>query len=127
MMVKVAVLLVPPGVVTVSVRAPGMALDPMVSGTVTQVELAEVTLPTVTPVPEMATLISGVKFAPLMVTLKVLASPPVAGLALAKVGAGGAVMEKATAELVMADGEPGMETCNSCCPIDPLRPRTATI
>ena len=82
----------PPGVVIVNMRALGAALPAMVNGTVTHVALADVILPTATPLPEMATLIPGVKFAPLMVTVMVLPGPPEAGLTFVIVGAPGEVM-----------------------------------
>jgi len=66
--VNVTVLLVPPGVVTLTVLAPSVALAVMVKVVVTVVEV-EVKAPAVTPLPpDTVTAVAPVRFVPVKVT-----------------------------------------------------------
>ena len=68
--VNVAVLLVPPGVVTVTVLAPSAAVAVMVKVVATVVEVT-VKAPAVTPVPDTVTAVAPVRFVPVKVTVPV--------------------------------------------------------
>src|SRR2546427_3335034 len=64
--VNVTVLLVPPGVVTLTVLAPSVAVAVMVKVVVTVVEV-EVKAPAVTPLPDTVTAVAPVRFVPVKV------------------------------------------------------------
>src|SRR6266566_6552587 len=68
--VNVTALLVPPGVVTVTVLAPTAAVAVMVKVVVTVVEVT-VKAPAVTPVPDTVTAVAPVRFVPVKVTVPV--------------------------------------------------------
>jgi hypothetical protein len=90
--VKVWVPLVPPAVVTVTVRALSVALDAMVKSAVMDVPLTTDTFATVTPLPLTATLAPVTKFVPVSVSLTVVPVTPVVALRLVRVGAGGSTV-----------------------------------
>src|SRR4051794_5345106 len=93
--VNVTALLVPPVVVTVTLRAPAAALAAMAKLAVTDVAV-EVTPVMVTPV--MALIVAPVRFVPASVTATVAPWLPAAGVMVVSVG--GAVTVKVTALLV---------------------------
>jgi len=89
----------PPGVVTVTVRVETVAPEVMVSEVVRIVPVGStVTLPTVTPVPETATVVPvAVKLAPVIVTGTVVFRTPVLGTIVDTVGAAGTTTVNVTA------------------------------
>lgn len=99
--VKGTVLLVPPGVVTVTVRAPSVAVADMVKVVVIVCGSPTTTALCVTPVPEIATVVAPeMKFVPVKVTWNDVARTPFGGAIEVNVGAGGTVTVKVTALLV---------------------------
>ena len=125
--VKTATLLVPAGVLIVTLRAPVLALVAMISWNVTKVGPACTILPTVTPVPEIAGTMSGVKFAPCTVTETVAPIAPLDGAIELVVGSGGMVMVNVTAALLSEVDEVLLATTKVCAPTDPPRPSTTEI
>jgi hypothetical protein len=88
--VNVSVLLVPPGVVTLTVLALAVAVAEIVNVVVTVVELTTVTVPTVTPGPDTATVVPiGPKFVPVKVTGTAAPCWPLLGATEASVGPAG--------------------------------------
>src|SRR5690349_19428384 len=81
--------LVPPLVVTVTLAGPGAALAAMVNVAVICAALTTITLLTVTPALETATVAPETKLAPVRVTGTVAPWLPLAGLAEVNVGGGG--------------------------------------
>ena len=95
------VLLVPPGVVTVTVRTLSVAPVEMVKVAVSDCGLPTVTALTPTPVPETAIVVPLlVKLVPVKVTCTVVPRTPVGGAIEANVGAGGTLTVKVTGLLV---------------------------
>jgi hypothetical protein len=86
--VKVTVLLVPPGVVTLTVLADTVALPEIVKRAVTVVALTTVTLLTVMPVPDTFTADVPVRFVPVKVTGTATPRPELAGEIDVSVGNG---------------------------------------
>lgn len=84
-------------------------------------------LPTVTPDPEMFTTISGVKFTPLMVTLRVLPGAPAAGVTPLVDATGGMVMLNLAGALVSAVADEPEAITIVCTPTVPPSPKTAPI
>jgi hypothetical protein len=87
--VNVTVLLVPPGVVTLTVLAERAAVAEIVKFAVTEVSLTTVMAPTVMPVPDTLIADVPVRFVPVRVTATVLPRCPVLGEIEVRVGAGG--------------------------------------
>src|SRR6266481_9755026 len=85
--VNVTVLLVPPGVVTLTVLAPSAAVAVMVKVAVTVVALDVMPL-TVTPAPDTLTAVAPVRFVPVSVTGTEVPRAPVVGAIAVSVGAG---------------------------------------
>src|SRR5579864_4959588 len=98
------VLLVPPGVVTLTLWAPSAAPAPILKVALICVVLMTVTPLTATPPPpppETATVVApAMKLVPVNVTATVVARTPVGGAIEVNVGAGGTVTVKVTALLV---------------------------
>jgi hypothetical protein len=91
LMVNVCAPLVPPAVVTVTVRAPSVAAASMTKLAVSDVALVTLTLPTVTPPPLTVTVVApATKFAPVSVSLTVAPVTPLAELTPVSVGTVGA-------------------------------------
>src|SRR3954468_17125078 len=88
---KVAGLLVPPGVVTVTFRSPAMANESIDNVAVTLVALATLIAAAVTPVPLIATAAPLVKLFPVSVTFTDVPMRPVEGAIEFKVGAAGRI------------------------------------
>ena len=86
-------LLVPPGVVMLTVLAVSAAVDEMVKVAVALVGLVTERPLTVTPVPETVTLLAPVRLVPVKVTVTLVPWRPVVGAIVVKVGAGGATTE----------------------------------
>src|SRR5256885_14260125 len=86
--VNVTVLLVPPGVVTLTVLAPSAAVAVMVKVVVTVVGVT-VKAPAVTPVPDTVTAVAPVRFVPVKVTVPVVPRARDEGAIEVSVGAGG--------------------------------------
>ena len=101
--VIVTVLLVPPGVVTLTVLAPSAAVAVMVKVVVTVVEVT-VKAPAVTPVPDTFTAVAPVRFVPVSVTGTEVPRAPVVGAIAVSVGAG--VIVPATNSTAPASTEP---------------------
>ncbi|HTE47192.1 MAG TPA: hypothetical protein VK636_18225 [Gemmatimonadaceae bacterium] len=89
---KFCAVLVPPAVVTVTLRAPAVAAAPMTRLVVSDVALATVTVPTVTPVPDTATVAPETKLVPVSVTGTVAPTVPLDGAMVVSVGAGGLIV-----------------------------------
>src|SRR5579884_2053898 len=103
LMVKVCVPLVPPAVVTDTVRAPSEAPDAITRSAVSEVALATLTFVAVMLVPLTATVVAPLtKLVPVRVTVCVVPCTPVAGATLVNVGVGGFTV-KVCAPLVPAD------------------------
>jgi len=85
-MVKVIALLVPPGVVTVTVRTPAAAFASTANVAVIDVALVTATLLMATPVPLTVIVAAEVKFAPVSVTATLDPAAPAAGPMLESVG-----------------------------------------
>src|SRR5256885_10915805 len=83
--VNVTVLLVPPGVVTLTVLAPSAAVPVMVKVVVTVVEV-RVKAPALTPVPDMVAAVAPVRFVPVKVTGTVVPRAPDVGAIEVSVG-----------------------------------------
>jgi hypothetical protein len=98
--VKVTVLLVPPGVVTLTVLALSVAPAVMVKFAVTVVEFTTVMPPAVTPVPDTVTADVPVRFVPVKVTGTLVPLMPVLGAIEVSVGVGGAVTVNTTLPVV---------------------------
>lgn len=95
---KASAPLVPPAVVTVTLRAPAAAPLAIVNVVVSDVVLAVVTVPTVTPTPSTLTVVApAAKFVPVRVTLAALPAVPVDGEIPERVG---------------ATGDPGADVCD---------------
>jgi len=94
--VNVTVLLVPPGVVTLTVLAPSAAVAVIVKVAVTVVALDVMPL-TVTPVPDTLTAVAPVRFVPVSVTGTEVPRAPVVGTIAVSVGAGVIVPANSTA------------------------------
>ena len=108
---KVCVPLVPPAVVTVTVRAPkanGDHIDHKLA--ISDVALITVTLVTLTSPPTTATVVaSTIKLVPVSVTATVVPRKPSFGETLVNVGAGGRVIVKVCPPLVPS----GRRDCHS--------------
>lgn len=102
--VKLWVPLVPPDVVTLTVRAPRVAPEAIVKSAVIDVALTTAMLATVTPVPLTAIVAPETKFVPVSVTLGAVPVTPTAGLIPVSVGAGGRTVS-VTAALTPPDVE----------------------
>jgi hypothetical protein len=88
--VNISVLLVPPGVVTLTVLALAVAVAEIVNVVVTVVELTTVTVPTVTPGPDTATVVPiAPKFVPVKVTGTAVPCWPLLGATEVSVGPAG--------------------------------------
>src|SRR2546423_5951414 len=85
--VNVTVLLVPPGVVTLTVLAPSAAVAPIAKFALTVVAFTTVTPPAVTAVPDTVTAVAPVRFVPVSVTGSKGPGAPEEGVIEAKVGA----------------------------------------
>src|SRR5436853_1239498 len=96
--VNVTVLLVPPGVVTLTVLAERVAVAVIVKVVVTVVEVT-VKAPTVTPVPETFTDVAPVRFVPVRVTGTAVPRAPDAGAIEVSVGAAVVVPANSTAPM----------------------------
>ena len=95
--VKFTVLLVPPGVVTLTVLVETVAVPEIVKVAVTVVELTTVMLLTLMPVPDTVTADVPVRFVPLSVTGTTVPRCPVFGLIEIRVGTGTAGPSNSTA------------------------------
>ena len=96
--VNVTVLLVPPGVVTLTVLAPGVAVDVIVKVVVIVVGVM-VKAPTVTPVPDTFTAVAPARFVPVRVTGTLVPRTPDVGAIEVSVGAGVVVPANSTAPI----------------------------
>ena len=94
------IVLVPPGVVTVTLCAPNAAVVAMLNVAVTVVSLTTVRPLTVTPAPEMLIAVVVASQVPVIVTGTLLPSTPEAGAIDVSVGGGGAFTVNVTALLV---------------------------
>ena len=101
--VNVTVLLVPPGVVTLTVLAPTAAVAVMVKVVVTVVEVT-VKAPAVTPVPDTVTAVAPVRFVPVKVTATAVPWAPDVGAI--KVSVGGAAVVPAVNSTAPASTDP---------------------
>src|SRR2546430_13424096 len=101
--VNVTVLLVPPGVVTLTVLAPSAAVGVMVKVVVTVVEVT-VKAPAVTPVPDTITAGAPVRFVPVKVTAT--AAPLAPDVGAIEVSVGGAVVVTAVNSTAAASADP---------------------
>src|SRR5882762_2280366 len=103
--VNVTLLLVPPGVVTLTVLAPSAAVDAIVKVAVTEVPLTTTMLLTVTNVPDTVTAVVPVRFVPVRVTGTAVPWTPEAGAIEVSAGAGAAAWNS-TAPTSILFGEP---------------------
>ena len=101
--VNVTVLLVPPGVVTLTVLAPSAAVAAIVKVVVTVVEVT-VKAPAVTPVPDTVTAVAPVRFVPVKVTAT--AAPWAPDVGAIEVSVGGAEVVPAVNSTAPASTDP---------------------
>jgi len=106
--VKVTVLLVPPGVVTLTVLAEMVAVPEIVKFAVTVVELTTVKPLTVMPVPDTLIAVAPVRLVPVRVTGTTVSRTPEVGEIEVNVGAAGPATRTSTAPTSTVFGCPGV-------------------